>query len=87
MARAEAVGLVTDGELQRRVDVALLLVAAHMDIVLTGPAVNEAMDQPRVSMEVEDHGLVRGENGLELTVCQTVGCSAFGTSLNRSRTF
>jgi len=60
MARLKRVGLIADGELQRRVDVALLFVAAHMDIVLTGPAVDEAMDQPRVSMEVEDHGLVPG---------------------------
>ena len=70
--QAKTVGLIADGKLQRRVDVALFLVAAHVDIVLAGPAVGEAMDQPRVSVEVEDHGLVRGENSLELTVCQTV---------------
>src|SRR4029453_14117835 len=70
--QSEAVGLIADGELQRRVDVALLFVAAHMDIVLTRPAVGEAMDEPGVSMEVEDHGFIRGENGFELTICQTV---------------
>src|SRR5215510_10766068 len=71
--QGEAVGLIADGELQRRVDVALLLVAAHVNVVLTGPAVRESMDEPRVGVKVEDHGLVRGEKSLELTVCQTVG--------------
>src|SRR5262249_23431509 len=32
--QAEAVGLVADGQLQRRIDVALLLVAAHVNVVL-----------------------------------------------------
>ena len=36
---AKAVGLITDSEFQRRVDVALLLVATHVDIALTGPPV------------------------------------------------
>ena len=71
-SQAEAIGLIADGEFQRRVDVALFLVAAHMDIVLAGPAVGEAMDQPRVTVKVKDHGLVRCKNGLELTVRHTV---------------
>jgi NADPH-dependent ferric siderophore reductase len=44
----------------------------RVDLVLTRPAVGEAVDEPRVSMEVENHWLVRGENSLELTVYQTV---------------
>src|SRR5271166_6376378 len=55
--QAEAVGLVADGQLQRRVDIALLLVAAHVDVVLTRPAVSEAVDQPGVSVEVKTTGL------------------------------
>src|SRR5215831_3814122 len=42
--QAEAVGLIADGKLQRCVDISLFLVAAHVDIALTGPAVGEAMD-------------------------------------------
>ena len=30
------------------------------------------MDQPRVTVKVKDHGLVRCKNGLELTVRHTV---------------
>ena len=32
-----------------------LLVAAHVDVVLAGPAVGQPVDQPRVAVEVEDH--------------------------------
>src|SRR6266436_1420917 len=70
--QAEAIGLIANGEFQRRVDVALLLVAAHVNVVLALPAVGEAVDQPRVTVKVKDHGLVRSKNGLELTVRHTV---------------
>jgi len=40
-SKAEAVGLVSNSELQRRVDVALLLVAAHVNVVLMRPVVGE----------------------------------------------
>jgi len=40
-SQAEAVGLVSNSELQRRVDVALLLVAAHVNVVLMRPVVGE----------------------------------------------
>src|SRR5271165_3453812 len=53
----EAVGLVTNSQLQRRVDVALFLVAAHVNAVLIRPAVGEPVDQPGVGMEVETTGL------------------------------
>ena len=70
--QAEPVGLVADRQLQRRVDVPLLLVAAHVDVVLAGPAVGQPVDQPGVGVEVEDHRLVRGEQRLELPVRHAV---------------
>ena len=70
--QAEAVGLITDREFQRRVDVSLLFVAAHVKVVLARSTVDEAMDEPRVSMKVEHYWLIRRENGLELTVRQAV---------------
>src|SRR5271165_7139853 len=69
---AEAVGLITNGQLQRRVDVALLLVAAHVNVVLMWPMVSEPVDQPRVGVEIENHRLVGGEEGLELAIGQPV---------------
>jgi PAS domain-containing protein len=41
--QGEAVGLVADGQLKRRVDVAVLLVAAHVDVVLARPPVGESV--------------------------------------------
>src|SRR6266542_7066016 len=70
---AKAISLIADGQLQRRVDVALLLITAHVDVVLSWPAVGEAVYQPRVAVKVEDHWLVRGKDGLELSVGHTVG--------------
>src|SRR4030095_9321467 len=64
--QTEAVSVVANGKLQRGVDVTLLLVTAHVDIVLAGPAVSETVDQPRVTVKVKHHRLVRCKNGLEL---------------------
>jgi hypothetical protein len=52
--QAEAVALVADRQLERRVDIALLPVAAHVDVLLMRPMVGQPVDQPRVGMEVED---------------------------------
>src|SRR6516165_10630316 len=51
-SQAESIGLVLNGELQRCVDVALLLVAAHVNVVLMRPVVGEPVDQPGVGVEV-----------------------------------
>jgi hypothetical protein len=55
--QVEPVNLVVDRKFQRSVDVALFLVAAHMDVGVVHSAIRELVDQPRISMEVEDHGL------------------------------
>src|SRR5579883_3402035 len=46
----------------------LLLVAPHVEAVVVGPAVGEAVDQPGVAVVGEDHRAVRREQGLELRV-------------------
>lgn len=71
--QAEPVRLVPDGQLQRRVDVALLLVPPHVQVqVGPGPLVGQPVDQPGVAVEVEDDGLVGGEEGHPLGVRQAV---------------
>src|SRR5690242_16383805 len=52
---AEAVGLIADRQLQWRVDISLLFVAAHVKVVLAWSTIDKAMDEPRVSMEVQNH--------------------------------
>lgn len=68
--------LVTDQQLERRVDVALLLVSAHMHQVLTNALVGHAVHEPGVRVEVEHDGLVVGEDGGVLGCCQAVGVVA-----------
>src|SRR6476660_4296190 len=70
--QTEAIGVIPDRKLQRSIDVTLFLVAADMDMVLTRSAIGEAVDQPRVPVEVKDYRLIRRENGLELTIRHTV---------------
>lgn len=65
---AEPVDLILDGQFQRSVDVPFLLVATHVHVPVIRPAVGQAMDQPRVTMECEDDGLVDGENTVEIPI-------------------
>lgn len=69
---AEAVGLVADGELERRVDVALLLVAADVHEVLAWATIGQTVDEPGVGVEVEDDGFVVGKDGGVLGVGEAV---------------
>ena len=83
--QAEAVGLVIDGQFHRRVDVAFLLVSAHVKrLVLAG--VGQAVDQPGITMEVEDDRLVGREQRIEIRSVSPCGCSVLGCSLKRSTT-
>src|SRR5262249_30207645 len=56
---AVAVDLVLDRELEGRVDVALLLVAAHVEVRVVRAPVGEPVDQPGVAVEVEDDRPIR----------------------------
>jgi hypothetical protein len=46
--------------------------AKAVNVALMRPMVGEAMDQPWIGVEIEDDRPVRGEEGLELEVCQPV---------------
>jgi hypothetical protein len=59
-SQTEAIDLVVDSQLHRRVDVAFLFVSTHMEIlVLAG--ICEAMDQPGIPVEIENDLFVAGE--------------------------
>src|SRR5260370_16504361 len=60
--QAEAVGLVANGQLQRRIDVALLLVAAHVNVVVMRPVLGEPVYLPGVGVDIEDNRLLWGGN-------------------------
>lgn len=67
-----SVGLVTNSELERSVDVTFLLVTSDVDVVRTRALVSESVDEPGVGVEVEDDGSVSGEVRNPLMISKTV---------------
>ena len=59
--QTEAVGFVVDRQFHRRIDVPFFLVAAHMQVLVIGTPVGQSVGEPRISVEIEDDRLVRGE--------------------------
>ena len=47
-------------------------VAARVQIVMTGAAISEAMDQPRITVESKDDRLVGREKRIELAIRKSV---------------
>ena len=68
----ETVDLIADGQFERGVDVAVLLVTTHVETGLGIPAVDQPVDEPWIAMEVEDHRLVGCEQAVEVRIAQTV---------------
>ena len=66
--QAEAVDLIVDGKLQWRVDIALFLVSAHVQVLAVGPPVGQAVDQPGVAVEIENDRLVDSKQAVEITI-------------------
>ena len=79
----EPVDLVADGELQRRVDIALFLVAADVEVAVVGAPVGKLVDEPGIAVEVEDDRLVEGEEAVEVPVGEAVG--VLGLRLKREK--
>lgn len=67
-----SVSLVTDSELERSVNVTLLLVTSNVDVMGTWAFVSESVDEPGVRVEIEDDGSVLREVRDPLTVSKTV---------------
>ena len=70
--QSKAVHLVQDGKLHRRIDVALLLIAADVQIVVICPPIGEPMNKPWIGMEIENDVLVGGEQCVEFAIGQPV---------------
>jgi hypothetical protein len=62
-SKAEAVGAVTEGQFERRVDVSLFEVAGDVQVVLALAAVGQTAEELGIRVEVEDDGLVIGKEG------------------------
>jgi hypothetical protein len=50
----EAVHLIQNGQFERRVDVAFFLVAPYVQMFMIAEAIGQLVNQPRVTVEVED---------------------------------
>ena len=57
----EAIDLIENREFERSVDVALLLIPAHMNVFMIRAAISKLVDERSIGVEVEDHRLVGGE--------------------------
>ena len=59
--QTEPVDLVLYRQLQRRIDAAFFLIAAHMEILVIIAAIGQAVYQPGITVEVEHHHFIQGK--------------------------
>ena len=72
-SQSEAVYLVLDRQLKRGIYVASLLITAHVHVLVIIPVVAEPMDQPGITVEIEDDRLIHGEQAVEFALARAVG--------------
>jgi hypothetical protein len=70
--KAETVDVVVNRQLQRHIDTAFLLVAAHADVFVVPLPIRQPMNQLRVAVEVEDDRLVHGKQRIKIAVSEAV---------------
>lgn len=70
--QTEAINFVLDGQFQRRINVALLLVAADVQVLMVCAAVRQPVDEPRVSVEIENDRFIDGEQSVKIPVRHAV---------------
>src|SRR5262245_35417089 len=68
----EAINLIANGQIERSVDVAFFLIAADVQVLVIGAPISEPVNQPRVTVKVEDDGFVLGEQSIEVAIGQAV---------------
>ena len=83
--QVKAIEVVQHRHVERRGGRALLLVAAHVQVVVVVAAIGEAMDQPGIAVEGEDDRLVGGEERVELRVAQAVRMLAWAAAASSGR--
>ena len=71
-SQSEAVYLIFDGQFERGIDVASLLITAHVQVLMVSSAVAEPVDQPGISVKIEDDWFVYGKETVEIAIIQTM---------------
>ena len=69
----ESIDVVQDGHVEGRRRRTFLLVAAHMQVLVIGAPVGQAMNQPRIAVVGENDGLVPREYRVEIPIRNTMG--------------
>src|SRR5262249_44638182 len=70
--QSEAINPVLDRQLQRRIDVAFFPVTVDVEVGMVPATVSQAMDKPRISVEIENDGFVWGKEQIEISLRQPV---------------
>ena len=70
--QVEAVEIIQHHHVERRRGRPFFLVPANVQLMVIGPAIRQAMDQPGIAVEGEDDRLVPGEQDIEILVAQAV---------------
>lgn len=81
----ESIGLVLDGEFERGVDVSLFPVSTDVDVAGPVSPVGESVNEPGVRVEVDNDGLVSGEDAVKLLVRQA--CRAISKAVSQGNYF
>ena len=66
--QSEAIDLILDRQFQRSIDVAMFQVTMDVEVGMIRATVSQAMDEPRVSVEIENDWFIRGEKQIEIPV-------------------
>jgi hypothetical protein len=66
--QAEAIDLIFDGQFHRRVDIALLFVPAHLKIVVICAPIRQFVNEPGITVEIEDYRAIHGKERIEFAV-------------------
>src|SRR5262245_61864346 len=80
--KVEPIHLVQYDHVERCRGCALFLVTPHMDVLVVGPAIGKAVDEPWITMKRKHDRLVLGEERVEVVIAQAVRMFGRGLQLH-----
>jgi hypothetical protein len=66
--QVEAAYLIAHGKVEGRIDIPLLLVAPHVQVLMIRPAIGELVDEPRIAVKIEYDRPVECKEAVEIAV-------------------
>ena len=83
--QVKTVQIVEHAHVEGRGRCPFFLVAAHVEIVMIGAPIGQAMNQPRVAVKSKNDRLVGGEQRIEILVAQSVRVLAAAAAASSDR--